>query len=136
MNLVTMSGRLTKDPEIRYTTGQNSIAVASFSIAVERRFKKEGGPEADFFSCTAFGKTAEHMEKYWKKGMKAMISGRIENEAWQDKDGQKRTSTKILIDQIEFCEKKQQTEAKPVDDGAGAYDFRPTAADEDLPFKF
>lgn len=127
MNKVTMSGRLTKDPEIRYTSGQNSMAIANFSIAVDRRFKKEGGADADFFNCTAFGKTAEFMEKYWKKGMKALLSGRLENESWTDKEGNKHTSTKILIDEIEFCEKKQgekKDEWEPADDGG------------ELPFKF
>lgn len=136
MNKVIMVGNLTKDPEVRYTTGENKIAVASFSIAVSRRIKREGAPDVDFFNCTAFGKTGEFVEKYFRKGMKAGIVGRIENEAWTDKEGQKRTGTKIMVEEVEFCEKKQQTEAKPVTEEDGSYDFRPTAADEDLPFKF
>ncbi len=136
MNKVIMVGNLTKDPEVRYTTGENKIAIASFSIAVSRRIKREGAPEADFFNCTAFGKTGEFVEKYFRKGMKAGIVGRIENESWTDKEGQKRTGTKIMVEEVEFCEKKQQTEAKPVTEEDGSYDFRPTAADEDLPFKF
>lgn len=136
MNKVIMVGNLTKDPEVRYSTGENKIAIASFSIAVSRRIKREGAPEADFFNCTAFGKTGEFVEKYFRKGMKAGIVGRIENESWTDKEGQKRTGTKIMVEEVEFCEKKQQTEAKPVTEEDGSYDFRPTAADEDLPFKF
>lgn len=136
MNKVIMVGNLTKDPEVRYSTGENKIAIASFSIAVSRRIKREGAPDADFFNCTAFGKTGEFVEKYFRKGMKAGIVGRIENESWTDKEGQKRTGTKIMVEEVEFCEKKQQTEAKPVREEDGSYDFRPTAADEDLPFKF
>ena len=129
MNRVWMIGRLSKDPEIRYTTGEKSMAVASFSLAVDRRIRKAESPEADFFNCVAFGKTAEHMEKYWKKGMKAAITGRIENEPWETKDGQKRISTKILIDEIEFCEKKQEPEKKE--------EWVPTdSIDDELPFKF
>ncbi len=129
MNKVLMIGRLSKDPEIRYTTGEKSMAVASFNLAVDRRIRKAESPEADFFNCVAFGKTAEHMEKYWKKGMKAAITGRIENEPWETKDGQKRVSTKILIDEIEFCEKKQESEKKE--------EWVPTdSIEEELPFKF
>ena len=130
MNKWTGTGRLTKDPVIRYTTGENKTAVASFSIAVDRRIKREGGPDADFFDCTAWGKTAEFMEKYWKKGMKAAISGRLENESWTDKEGNKRISTKIIVDEIEFCEKKEQAPEKKEE-------WVPTdSLDEELPFKF
>lgn len=130
MNKWTGTARLTKDPVIRYTTGENKTAVASFSIAVDRRIKREGGPDADFFDCTAWGKTAEFMEKYWKKGMKAAISGRLENESWTDKEGNKRISTKIIVDEIEFCEKKEQAPEKKEE-------WVPTdSLGEELPFKF
>lgn len=131
MNNWTGIGRLTKDPEIRYTQSQK--AVASFTLAVDRRIKREGGPDADFFPCTAWGKTAEFMEKYWKKGMKAAITGRIENEAWQDKDGGKHTTTKVIVDTIEFCEKKG-TETTQGQSGSEFMDI--PEDDEDLPFKF
>lgn len=124
MNKWIGTGRLTRDPEIRYTTGENKTAVASFSIAVDRRGKQE----SDFFNCTAWGKTAEHMEKYWRKGMKAAIVGRLEAENWTGKDGQKRTSVKIVAEEIEFCEKKEKAPEKawePMDE-----------VQEDLPFKF
>ena len=130
MNKIIITGRLSKDPVIRYTTGENKTAVASFSIAVDRRIKREGGPDADFFDCTAWGKTAEFMEKYWKKGMKAAISGRLENESWTDKEGNKRISTKIIVDEIEFCEKKEQAPEKKEE-------WVPTdSLGEELPFKF
>lgn len=128
MNKVLMIGRLSKDPEVRYTAGEKNTAIANFSLAVDRRVKRAESPEADFFNCVAFGKTAEFMEKYWKKGMKAAVTGRLENEAWTAKDGTKRTGTKILIDEIEFCEKKQE---KPTEE------WEPTDSVEDeLPFKF
>lgn len=130
LNKVILIGRLSKDPVIRYTAGENKTAVASFSIAVDRRIKREGGPDADFFDCTAWGKTAEFMEKYWKKGMKAAISGRLENENWTDKEGNKRISTKIIVDEIEFCEKKEQAPEKKEE-------WVPTdSLGEELPFKF
>ena len=122
MNRVILTGRLTKDPEIRFT--QQQKAIANIGIAVDRW--KEG---VDFFNCTAFDKTAEFMEKYWKKGMKALICGKLHNESWTDKNGSKRAETRIIIDEIEFCEKKgeaQATEWAPV----------PAGNDEELPFKF
>ena len=128
MNKWTGTGRFTKDPEIRYT--QTQKAVASFSIAVERRVKAEGGPAADFFDCTAWGKTAEFIGKYWKKGMKAAVTGRLENELWTNKEGVKRTSTKIIVEEIEFCEKKQESAEEP----QGG--FAEVSDDEELPFKF
>lgn len=130
MNKVIMCGRLSKDPEIRYT--QSNLTIASFGIAVDRRTKDK---ETDFFDCTAFGKTAEHMEKYWHKGMKALISGRVENESWTTKDGQKRISTKIIVEEIEFCEKKG--EGNPVESSTENWAPVPEAGnDEELPFKF
>lgn len=131
MNKCFLIGRLTKDPEIRYT--QDQKAVASFSIAVTRRLKRDGAPEADFFDCTAWGKTAEHLEKYWHKGMKAAIVGRIENESWTARDGQKRISTKVIIDEIEFCERK---EALPDKNPAETWTPVPEGNDEELPFVF
>lgn len=135
MNRVIMSGRLTRDPEIRQTRGEKQTAVASFAIAVDRRFAKQTDEvKTDFFECTAWGKTAEHMEKYWKKGMKALVSGRLENETWTGKDGVKRTTAKIIVEEIEFCERKENSGEKkeaaetnwvPVPDG-----------DDELPFKF
>lgn len=129
MNRVIMCGNLTRDPEIRYT--QSNMTIASFGIAVARRTKDK---ETDFFDCTAFGKTAEHMEKYWHKGMKALISGRVENESWTTKEGQKRISTKIIVEEIEFCEKKEAVpDEKPA---AETWAPVPEGNDEELPFVF
>lgn len=134
MNKWIGMGRLTKDPEIRYTTGENKMAIAKFSIAVDRRGKKGDHPEADFFPCTAFGKTAEACERYWKKGMKALVTGRLQNDSWTNKEGQKVTQTVVLIDDIEFCEKKQE-EAKQEPAAAPAANWEPLG-DEELPWKF
>lgn len=132
MNKVIMCGRLTKDPEIRYTTGEKSTAVAKWSIAVDRRFKKEGSQDADFFECTAFGKTAEFMEKYFHKGMKALLEGRLQNDHYKDRDGKTQYSEQIVVDQVEFVEKKEQQAAAPA-----ANDFAAIPDDDEgIPFNF
>lgn len=107
MNKVIMCGRLTADPEIRY--GANNSAVARFNLAVDRRFKREGEPEADFFSCVEFGKAAEFAEKYLRKGIKIIVSGRIENNNYTNKDGQRVYSTQIVIEEQEFAESKNNS---------------------------
>ena len=106
MNKVVMMGRLTRDPEVRYSQGASQTAIGRFSIAVDRRFKCEGQPDADFFNCTSFGKQAEFVEKYLKKGTKIVISGSLQNDNYTDKDGNKRFAVQILCDEIEFAESK------------------------------
>jgi len=106
MNKVIMMGRLTRDPEVRYSQGGSQTAVGRFSIAVDRRFKRDGQPEADFFNCTTFGKQAEFVEKYLKKGTKIVISGSVQNDNYTDKDGNQRYSVQIICDEIEFAESK------------------------------
>lgn len=131
MNKVILMGRLTKDPEVRYTNGGKTIG--SFSIAVDRRFKSEGQPEADFFTCVTFGKQAEFVEKYLKKGTKILLSGQIQNNNYE-KDGVKHYNTQIVVDEIEFAEsKKTQTE----ETSGKSEDFMaiPDDAGDDLPFK-
>jgi single-strand DNA-binding protein len=107
MNKVILLGNFTRDPEIKYAQGSNT-AIARFSLAVSRRFKREGEPETDFFNCTAFGKTAEFIEKYMHKGSKAALVGRVENDNYTNKNGEKVYSVKVLVDEIEFAERKQQ----------------------------
>lgn len=137
MNKVILMGRLTRDPETRYTQGQQPIAVASFSIAVDRKFKRDGQPEADFFSCSAFGKTGEFVEKYLKKGTKVVISGSIQNDNYKDKNGVDHYTTKIIVEEVEFAESKKaeqeasKPEASKPDDG---FVNVPEGIDEDLPF--
>ena len=106
MNKVILMGRLTRDPEVRYSQNGNQMAVARFSIAVDRRFKREGEPDADFFNCTAFGKQAEFVERYLHKGTKILTSGRIQNDNYTNKDGQMVYSVRIMVEEIEFAESK------------------------------
>ncbi len=107
MNKVILMGRLTRDPEVRYSQGASQTSVARFSIAVDRRFgKREGEPDADFFNCTAFGKTAEFVERYLHKGTKIALSGRIQNDNYTNKEGQMVYSVRIIVDDVEFAESK------------------------------
>lgn len=103
MNSVCTSGRCTNDPEIRTN---NNMTIASFGIAVNRRFKREGQPDTDFFSVNAFGKTAEFIQKYGKKGMKFEISGRLQQDRWIDKEGRNQSRVVIIADSVEFAESK------------------------------
>lgn len=101
-------GRISKDPEIK--TGNTTVA--NFSIAVDRKYKKDGEPTADFFNCVSFGKQAEFVEKYLKKGTKVVITGRLQNDSYTNKDGQKVTFTKTYVEEIEFAESKSKKEEK------------------------
>ena len=127
MNKVAMTGRPAGEPEVRYTT--NNDAVANFRVAVERRYKKEGQPDADFFKATAFGKTAEFIEKYVRKGQKIAFTGRLQNDEYTNRDGQKVSQAVIIIEEVEFCEKKEQKPEK-------TDDFMDLPKDEQLPFNF
>ncbi len=146
MNKVILVGRLTKDPEVRYSQGANATAVARFSIAVDRRFKRDGEPDADFFNCSAFGKQAEFVEKYLHKGTKMVIVGRIQNDNYTNKEGQMVYSVKIMVDEMEFAESKSSagntgaasntnTQAAPAvsDVGQGFMNI-PDGIEEELPF--
>ena len=134
MNTWTGIGRLATQPEIRYTQKQD--AVANFRIAVERKFKKEGQPDADFFNCTAFGKTAEFVEKYINKGQKVGVMAHIQNDQWTDKEGQKRLSTVFYVDSIEFCEKKEPISDLEKEQYKAADQFMSAEGMDDLPFNF
>ncbi|SFB33116.1 single-strand binding protein [Acetitomaculum ruminis DSM 5522] len=106
MNKIILMGRLTRDPEIRYSQGNNPLTIARFSIAVDRRFKREGEADADFFNCTSFGKQAEFVERYLKQGTKILLSGRVQNDNYTNRDGQKVYSVQIIAEEIEFAESK------------------------------
>lgn len=122
MNKVILMGRLTRDPEVRYSQGANATSVGRFSIAVDRRFKREGEPDADFFNCVAFGKQAEFVEKYLRKGIKIVISGRIQNNNYTNKDGQMVYGIRIMVDEIEFAESKSASgNANSNNGNQGAY---------------
>ena len=102
MNKVILMGNLTRDPEIRYSQGENSLAIARFSIAVNRRFSRQGDTDTDFFNCTAFGKQAEFVEKYFKQGSRMLLTGRVQNDNYTNKNGERVYSVQIMADEIEF----------------------------------
>ena len=106
MNKVILLGNLTRDPEIRYSQGEKQMAVARFSLAVNRRFANDGETNADFFNCTAFGKTAEFIEKYFRQGSRMSLVGRIENNNYTNKNGEKVYSVQIMVEEVEFAERK------------------------------
>ena len=108
MNKTILIGRSTKDADVRYSQGDKPMAIARISLAVDRKFKQEGQPTADFINCIAFGKTAEVIEKYVAKGTKIAVVGRIQTGSYTNKDGQKVYTTDVVIDELEFCESKSQ----------------------------
>ena len=129
MNKLILMGRLTADPEVRYT--QDSKAVASFNFAVNRRFDKEN---SDFFRCVAFGKTAEGIEKMVKKGTKLVVAGSIQNNNYTDKNGVKRYEMQVIVDEFEFCESKGVSATNTQTSPEGFMDI-PDGIDEELPFE-
>lgn len=139
MNKIILLGRLTRDPEIRYSQGENSMAIARFTIAANRRYKREGEPDADFFNCTAFGKQAEFVEKYLKQATKILLSGRVQNDNYTNKEGQKVYSVQIMVEELEFAESKgtsdtgTQQQATPQTDNNGFMNI-PAGLEEELPF--
>jgi single-strand DNA-binding protein len=133
MNKLILMGRLTRDPDVRYN---NDNKIARYTLAVDRRFKKEGQPEADFFNCTVFGKGAEFAEKYLKQGTKIVVSGRIESDNYTNKDGQKVYSWQVIVDEQEFAESKAAQESNASAPKAEKPKYVDISADvmEDLPF--
>ena len=111
MNKVILMGNLTRDPEIRYSQGEKSLAIARFSVAVNRRFTRQGDTDVDFFNCTAFGKQAEFVEKYFKQGSRMLLSGRVQNDNYTNKNGEKVYSVQIIAEEIEFAERKSTADA-------------------------
>ena len=109
MNKVILMGRLTRDPEIRYSQGERSTAVARYSLAVNRTFKRDGDPDADFINCVAFGRQAEFAEKYFHKGIRIVITGRIQTGSYTNKDGVRVYTTDIIVDDQEFADSKGQS---------------------------
>ena len=110
MNKTTLLGRLTKDPEVRYTQGEQPVAIARYTLAVDRKYKKEGEPTADFISCVAFGKLGEFAEKYLKKGIKIAVVGRIQTGSYTKEDGTKIYTTDVVVEECEFAESKGNSE--------------------------
>lgn len=144
MNKVILMGRLTRDPEINYSQNASNICIARYTLAVDRRFKQEGGQEADFPSCVVFGKGAEFAEKYLHKGTKIVVTGRLETGSYTNKDGVKVYTTTVVVDEQEFAESKaashgsagasnQQPAANNSTSGDGFMNI-PDGIDEELPF--
>ena len=141
MNKIILMGRLTRDPEVRYSAGDNATAIARYTLAVDRRFHREGEPSADFFSCVTFGKSAEFVERYFRKGLKITLSGRVEIRKYTNKEGQPVSTVEVIVEEQEFAESKaasergQQADSSPIsasaDDG---FMNIPDGIDEDLPF--
>ena len=145
MNKVILMGRLTRDPEVRYSQGDASTAVARFSLAVDRRFKRDNDEQtADFISCVAFGRTAEFLERYGRKGTKFVLEGRIQTGSYTNKDGQRVYTTDVVTENIEFAESKASSDNnsgyvpadRPSPSGAAGDGFMniPDGIDEELPF--
>lgn len=142
MNKVILMGRLTRDAEVRYSQGENSTAIARFSLAVDRRFRRDGDEQtADFINCVAFGRTAEFLERFGRKGTKFVLEGRIQTGSYTNKDGVKVYTTEVVVEELEFAgskgdhsEKpagKKQEASAPADDG---FVDIPDGVDEELPF--
>ena len=117
MNKCILMGNLTRDPEIRYSQGENSLAIARFSLAVNRRFSRDGEEDTDFFNCTAFGKQAEFVEKYFSKGSRMLLSGRVQNDNYTNNNGEKVYSVQIIAEEIEFAERKSTADANAAAQG-------------------
>lgn len=138
MNKIILMGRLTRDPEIRVAQGANGqTLIGRFSLAVDRKFKRDGQPDADFFNCTVFGKQAEFAEKYLAKGTKILIVGSLQNDNYTDRDGKMQYTVQILVSEIEFAESKSSQQAAapaaPATDSNGFMNI-PDSICEELPF--
>ena len=142
MNKVILMGRLTRNPEVRYGAGENSTAVARYTIAVDRRFKRDGEQNADFIGCVAFGRNAEFAEKYLRQGTKILLTGRIQTGSYTNRDGQKVYTTDIVVEEQEFAESKaagnggQNNYSRPSAATSDADGFMniPDGIDDELPF--
>ena len=135
MNKCIFVGRVTRDPEVRVSSGDTATTVARYSLAVDRKFKRDGDQTADFINCVAFGKSGEFAEKYLHKGMKIAIVGRIQTGSYTNKEGQKVYTTDIIVEEHEFVEAKSHQEA-PTGSAAISDDFMrlPVGMEESLPF--
>ena len=123
MNKVILMGRLTRDPEVRYASGDN-LAIARYTLAVDRRFHKDGEATADFISCVVFGRAAEFAEKYFRQGMRVLVSGRIQTGSYTNKEGQRVYTTDIIVDDQEFAESKNSAGGNGDN---GGYGYQPTS---------
>lgn len=137
MNRTILIGRLTRDVDIRYSQGQNQTAIARYTLAVDRKFKDSNGNyTADFINCVAFGKSAEFAEKYFHKGLKIAVVGRLQTGSYTDKDGRKVYTTDVVVEEQEFCESKAQQKESQKPELIGGYGWMniPDGINEELPF--
>lgn len=145
MNNVVLMGRLTRDPEVRYSNSDTPLAIARYTLAVDRRFKRDGEPSADFIRCVSFGKAGEFAEKYFSQGMRVVVSGRIQTGSYKNRNGDTVYTTEVVTETLEFAESKKNSQgnssqtgsaqasagAVPDDDG---FMTIPEGIDEELPF--
>ena len=146
MNKVILMGRLTRDPEVRYSAGENALAIARYTLAVDRRFRRDGEATADFISCVVFGRGAEFAEKYFHQGIRIVVSGRIQTGSYTNKDGQRVYTTDVVAENVEFAESKNASTGgdnsgftpsdRPSPSSAAGDGFMniPDGIDEELPF--
>ena len=145
MNKVILMGRLTRDPEVRYSAGENALAIARYTLAVDRRFRRDGEATADFISCVVFGRGAEFAEKYFHQGIRIVVSGRIQTGSYTNREGQKVYTTEVVVEEQEFAESKNASSANtqsyqaapapaPSADAGDGFMNIPDGIDEELPF--
>lgn len=151
MNKAILMGRLTRDPEVRYSAGENALAIARYTLAVDRRFRRDGEATADFINCVAFGRSAEFAEKYFRQGLKIAVTGRIQTGSYTNREGQKVYTTEVVVEDQEFAESKSSSDSyaathpqqnsapapsMPSPSAASADGFMniPDGIDEELPF--
>lgn len=147
MNKVILMGRLTRDPEVRYSSGENALAIARYTLAVDRRFRKDNEASADFIGCVAFGKAGEFAEKYLRQGTKIAITGRIQTGSYTNREGQKVYTTEVVVEDQEFAESKaasqnnsqdstgnRQQPPPPMPTDKDGFMNIPDGIDEELPF--
>ena len=147
MNKVILMGRLTRDPEVRYSQGERPVAVARYTLAVNRTFKRAGEPDADFINCVTFGRSTEFAERYFRQGIRIVVSGRIQTGSYTNKDGVRVYTTEVIVEDQEFAESRAESEANrssfqsspapgpapSIDAGDGFMNI-PDGIDEELPF--
>lgn len=134
MNKVILVGRLVRDPEVRYQQDGERAAVGRYTIAVDRRFKRDNEPTADFISCVAFGRIAEFAEKYFHQGMRVSISGRIQTGSYTNKDGVKVYTTDVVVEEQEFAENKGESNQNRQQADNDGFMNIPDGIEEELPF--
>ena len=136
MNKVILMGRLTRDPEVRYTQSDKPLAIARYTLAVNKAYKKEGEPDADFIPCVAFGKNGEFAEKYLNKGQRIAVVGRLQVRMWEDDKGDKQKTTEVVIENQYFADNKNKSEEKNLSEAVNShlYPIDDNVEDEDLPF--